>query len=240
MLPDLVVVPLFSKNQYQEFPYNDPLFPGQIKMAVAIANIGLGPMEVAPDSVKVGNCCNADSIINMDDKRFELFQKVYSLKNKKFTSTSIKAGTIYYEKMPGHHHFHVDDWIEMRLIKIINGKRKLMCKGSKVSYCLFTTGMLYEKDSSSIINKIQYGSTMPNYALGEYYGCSLAKQGISVGGYDFYGMMYEGQYLQLPPGFKNGSYILEIEVDPHHWYKESNKKNNTFSMPITLTKQNEQ
>jgi hypothetical protein len=239
LLPDLVVVPLFSKNQYQEFAYNDPMYQRQVKITIAIANIGPGPMEVAPDTAVTGNCCNGDTIKNMDDKRFDLYQKIYSLQKKKFTAVTKKAGTIYYEKMPGHHHFHVDDWIEMRLVTIINGKRTVMCKGSKVSYCLFNTGMLYEKDSSSIINKIQYGADMPNYALGEYYACSLAKQGISVGGYDYYGMMYEGQYLQLPQGFKNGSYFLEIEVDPHHWYKESNKKNNIFSMPITLTKQNE-
>ena len=97
--------------------------------------------------------------------------------------------------------------------------------------------MLYEKDSSSYINNKFYGSAMPNYSLGEYYACSLSKQGISVGGYDYYGMMYEGQYLQLPKGFKNGAYILEIEIDPQHKYIESNKANNVFKMKINLTKQ---
>ena len=62
-------------------------------------------------------------------------------------------------------------------------------------------------------------------------------QGIAVGGYDYYGMMYEGQFLQLPKGLKNGKYILEIEVDPAQTYKESNKTNNVFSMPITLRNQ---
>ncbi|MBC7652421.1 MAG: proprotein convertase P-domain-containing protein [Deinococcales bacterium] len=237
LLPDLVIVPSFTKNQYQEFAYNDPMYPRQLKIAVAIANIGLGPLEVAPDSVLAGNCCNGDSIKNMDAKRFDLYQKIYSLHKNKITFGVKKTGTIYYEKMPGHHHFHVDDWIEMRLVKVVNGKRKLICKGNKVSYCLFTTGMLYEKDSSSIINKIQYGTNMSNYALGEYYACSLSKQGISVGGYDYYGMMYEGQYLQLPQGFKNGSYFLEIEIDPDKKYTESNKSNNTFRMPVTISKQ---
>jgi subtilisin-like proprotein convertase family protein len=236
LLPDLVVVPSFSKNQYQEFAYNDPLYPGQLKVTVAIANIGLGPLEVAPDTTLIGNCCNTDTT-TYSDRRYDLYQKVYTLKKNKFTATTKKAGTIYYEKMPGHHHFHVDDWIEMRLVQIGNGKRKIMCKGAKVSYCLFTTGMLYEKDSSSIINKKQYGTLLPNYALGEYYACSLSKQGISVGGYDYYGMMYEGQFIDLPKGLKKGNYILEIEIDPHHWYKESNKKNNIFSMPVTIAKQ---
>lgn len=62
----------------------------------------------------------------------------------------------------------------------------------------------------------------------------------TIGGYDTYGMLYEGQYLQLPNGLKNGEYILEIEIDPHHWYKESNKANNTFRMKINIQKQNPQ
>ena len=53
---------------------------------------------------------------------------------------------------------------------------------------------------------------MPNFSLGNYFACSLQMQGIAVGGYDYYGMMYEGQFLQLPKGLKNGKYILEIEV----------------------------
>lgn len=64
------------------------------------------------------------------------------------------------------------------------------------------------------------------------------KQGITVGGYDYYGLMYEGQFLQLPKDLKNGDYILEIEIDPQMKYHESNRKNNIFSMPIKIQKQN--
>ena len=237
LLPDLVIMPAFTKSQYVEFANNDPMYPGQLKMAVAIANIGSGPLEVAPDSSLIGNCCGNDTNKVIPNTRYDLFQRIYSKSGKRFTTSSIKTGTIYYENMPGHHHYHVDDWIEMRLVKMINGKRKIMCKGAKVSYCLFTTGMLYEKDNSSLIDGKKYGTSMINYALGEYYACSLAKQGISVGGYDYYGMMYEGQYLQLPKDFKNGKYWLEIEIDPDKKYAESNKKNNIFRMPITISKQ---
>lgn len=236
LLPDLVVIPSFTKNQMQEFASNDSSFPRQLKISVAIANIGLGPLEVAPDTVLTSTCCTNDTT-QYSDKRYNVFQKIYSLNNNKFSSNTKKAGTIYYEKMPGHHHFHVDDWIEMRLVKIINGKRIVITKGSKVSYCLFTTGMLYEKDSNSFINGKMYGTNMNNYGLGDYFACSLSKQGISVGGYDYYGLMYEGQFLNLPKKLKNGKYILEIEIDPHNWYKESNKTNNIFRMPVTINKQ---
>lgn len=78
---------------------------------------------------------------------------------------------------------------------------------------------------------------MPNYGMGVYPSCNFDKQGISVGGYDTYGLMYEGQYLQLPRGLKNGEYWLEIEVDPDHRYLESDIANNIFSMKVNLKKQ---
>ncbi len=239
LLPDLVIVPQFSKTQYEEFAWNDAAYPGELKISVAIANIGLGPLEVGPETTLTGDCCTADTIQNKDERRYALFQKIYSKTGNSFSERKIKTGTIYFDSKPGHNHYHVDDWIEMRLVQQVKGKRVIVCKGQKVSYCLFTTGMLYEKDSSSYINKKIYGRNMPNYALGEYYACSLAKQGISVGGYDYYGMMYEGQFLQLPKGLKNGEYILEIEVDPEHKYKESDESNNIFSMKINIQKQEE-
>jgi hypothetical protein len=237
LLPDLVIVPQFTKTQYHEFEVNDKIYPGQLKVAVAIANIGLGPLEVVPDTLIKGTCCEADTIHEKEEKRYPLYQNIYTKTGNSFSVTKNKAGTIYFESKPGHQHYHVDNWIEMRLIQSVKAKRVIACKGQKVSYCLFTTGMLYEKDSSSLINKTFYGSYIPNFSLGNYFACSLQKQGIAVGGYDYYGMMYEGQYLQLPKGLKSGNYVLEIEIDPHHWYQESNKKNNVFSMPITIAKQ---
>ena len=237
LLPDLVIVPWFSQTQYHEFAANDKIYPGQLKVAVAIANIGLGPLEVVPDTLVEGKCCGADTIPHNDEKRYPLYQNTYIKKGLDFSTLKNKVGTIYFESKPGHQHYHVDNWIEMRLVKKIKGKRIIACKGQKVSYCLFTTGMLYEKDSSSLINKKFYGSQMPNFSLGNYFACSLQMQGIAVGGYDYYGMMYEGQFLQLPKGLKNGEYILEIEVDPARTYKESNKTNNVFSMAVYIIKQ---
>lgn len=232
LLPDLVIVPFFTRTQFQEFAKDDAQYPSQLKISVAIGNIGLGPMEVFPESL--------ESFTNENGKkRYSLLQKIYSLKNGKFSSVNQKSGTIYFEEKPGHQHYHVDDWIEMRLVKIVNGKRQIFAKGAKVSYCLFTNGMLYEKDETSIINKKQYGSNLKNYGLGDYPSCDLMKQGITVGGYDYYGLMYEGQFLQLPKDLKNGDYILEIEIDPQKNYYENNRKNNVFMMPVKITKQND-
>jgi Lysyl oxidase len=88
------------------------------------------------------------------------------------------------------------------------------------------------------VKNIFYGSkNLPNYGLGNFNGCDANIQGISVGGYDTYGMFFEGQYLTLPKGTKNGTYILEIEVDPNKKYMEKDKTNMIFSMEIELKKQ---
>ena len=240
LLPDLIIVPFFTNNQVQEYAWNDKVYPGQLRLAATIANIGYGPMEIAGTkewvcgNKKVDTC---QTCANGKMSRLKVKQRIFS---RSYDSLIIKdqdAGTMYFENMPGHNHYHVDDWVAFRLLKKIKNKNIIIARGQKVSYCLFTTGIFYKRDSLSEINGRHYGEDMPNYGLGNYPTCNVDKQGISVGGYDTYGMLYEGQFLQLPKGLKNGNYILEIEIDPHHWYKESNKKNNIFQKKITISKQ---
>lgn len=240
LLPDLVIIPFFTQNQIQKYAWNDKLYPGQLRLAATIANIGYGPMEIRGTKNWFCGTIKVDSSqICPDGKisRLMVNQKVYSRKNGALADQEFPAGTMYFENKPGHNHYHVDDWVEFRLVKTVNKKKILIAKGSKVSYCLFTTGILYNSDPFSVIDGKQYGENMPNYGLGTYSTCNFDKQGISVGGYDTYGMLYEGQYLDLPKNLKSGNYTLEIEIDPHHWYKESNKKNNIFSMTVNIMKQ---
>jgi hypothetical protein len=241
LLPDLVIVPFFTKNQVQEYAWNDLQYPGQLRLAATIGNIGYGPLEIKGTKEWYCGTQKVDSSQACPDgkmSRLKVKQLIYVKQNDKVIHKEIDAGTMYFENKPGHNHYHVDDWVAFRLIQKIKNKKIVVAKGQKVSYCLFTTGIFYNYDGIGNINGKQYGESMPNYGLGNYPTCNFDKQGISVGGYDTYGMMYEGQYIDLPKGLKNGDYFLEIEIDPHHWYKESNKKNNTFSMPITITRQN--
>ena len=240
LLPDLVIVPFFTKDQVKEYAWNDKMYPGQLRLAATIANIGYGPMEIK--GTKEWFCGNqkvdsSETCPNGKMSRLKVKQRVYSKTGDSLTYKENDAGTMYFENMPGHNHFHVDDWVEFRLIKKIKNKNVIVAKGQKVSYCLFTTGIFLNTDSLSKINGKIYGENMPNYGLGNYPTCNFDKQGISVGGYDTYGMLYEGQYLKLPKGLKSGAYTLEIEIDPHHWYRESNKANNTFSMKVNINKQ---
>jgi hypothetical protein len=151
------------------------------------------------------------------------------------------AGYNYYDAKPGHNHYHVEDWVSFKLQQYIfdnKGKikeKKQIAEGRKETYCLFDSGICTERDGFCNCNDTIYSEkNLHNYGFGTYSGCHAAYQGISVGGYDTYGMMYEGQYLQLPKGLKSGTYFLEIEVDPKHYYLEKEHANNTYVQQVNI------
>ncbi len=248
LLPDLIILPRLTLDQVKEYPWNDPYYPGQLRLAASIANIGEGPMEAFGNNKwYCGGEEVKDSTVICNDEthpRQQIHQRVYKKNGNKIEWQDRIAGTNYFDDKPGHNHYHVDDWVEFRVVKEIKDKkgkvvkRQLVSKGSKVSYCLFDSGICNNGDSLCVLNGKTYGDkNLVNYGLGNYMDCKSLKQGISVGGYDTYGMMYEGQSVSLPKGLKSGDYILEVEVDPTGIYKEKDKSNNTFKMPIHISKQ---
>lgn len=246
LLPDLVILPRFTQTQIREYGKNDPVYPGQLRFAASIANIGDGPLETWGKREWICQGKRVDSTLRCPDgsyARQRIYQRVYQKADTGLVWTDREAGTNYYDNQPGHNHFHVDDWVEFRLVKLMlrKGKppvRKLIAKGRKVSYCLFDSGICNNSDSLCSCNGVVYGEkNLPNYGMGSYSECKAKKQGISVGGYDTYGVMYEGQFIQLPKKLPAGHYQLEIEVDPLGYIKEADRRNNTFSMPIFLSRQ---
>lgn len=245
LLPDLIILKKFTEQQIKEYPKDDPYYAGQLHFAASICNIGDGPMETL--GMNEWYCGNqkVDSLNRCPDgtrARQRIYQRIYSKKGKILTWKDRLAGTNYFDEKPGHNHYHVDDWVEFRLVKktIVRGKTKsvLITKGSKVSYCLFDSGICSNRDSLCTEGGKVFGEkNLTNYGLGSYSDCKSQKQGISVGGYDTYGMLYEGQFIQLPKGLKSGEYILEIEIDPNHIYKEKDRSNNVFRLPVLISKQ---
>ncbi|MDR6808943.1 subtilisin-like proprotein convertase family protein [Dyadobacter sp. BE34] len=248
LLPDLVTLPFFTDNQIKEYPQDDQNYPGQLKLAISIANLGDGPMEVF--GLHEWRC--ADTIVDSttvcpDGKKARqiLYQRIYSLsENKKLSYTDVPTNSNYYDDKPGHNHYHVDDWVEFRLVKVKRGRKgrvkhkEVIAQSSKISYCLFDSGICNDNDNICRFENINYGAgNLANYGLGAYSSCHSSKQGISVGAYDTYGMMYEGQFLTIPKGTRNGDYLVEVELDPLNKVAEKNKANNLLSFPITLRKQ---
>ena len=245
LLPDLIVVPEFTINQVQEYKWDDTYYPGQLRFAATMANVGEGPLEIfgknewfcgtTPAKDSSSSCPNGAHV------RQKIYQNVYYKEGGKLLKKERFAGYNYYDSKPGHNHYHVEDWVAFRLMQYTFDKKgniirkKQIANGSKETYCLFDSGTCTEKDGFCSYNGIIYTEkNLHNYGLGTYSGCHAAYQGISVGGYDTYGMMYEGQYLQLPEGLKSGTYYLEIEIDPKHNYLEKGHSNNVYVQKVDI------
>lgn len=241
LLPDLYILKKFTAEQIKEYPKDDPQYPGQLRFAATIGNIGDGPMETLGMNEWYCGDLKVDSLTKCADGKFarqKIYQRIYSKNGNQLTSKDYLAGTNYFDNEPGHNHYHVDDWVEFRLVKKVGKKSKLVAKSRKISYCLFDSGICSSTNDLCQEKGINYGEkNLKNYGLGNYSDCKSKKQGISVGGYDTYGLLYEGQYIQLPKGLKSGQYFLEIEIDPNHIYREKNTSNNTLRMPILISKQ---
>jgi subtilisin-like proprotein convertase family protein len=240
LLPDLVILKQFTIDQIKEYPWNHFQYPRQLRLAATIANIGDGPIETIGKNEWYCGKSRVDSSIkcpNGEYARQILYQKIYYKKDKNLESKLIPTGTNYFDDKPGHNHFHVDSWVAFRLLKS-NSRKKIIAKGQKVSYCLFDTGICNNEDKLCEVDGVRYGQkNLVNYGLGNFVDCKSGYQGISVGGYDTYGMLYEGQFIELPKNLKSGKYILEIEIDPENKYLEKDKSNNIYHQEVQISKQ---
>ncbi len=248
LLPDLIILPSFTNNQIKEYPPDHPVYPRQLRFAASIANIGNGPLELYGSHEWYCKKTRTDSATKCADgsrPRQQVIQRIYSKSGDSLTSATSKAGFNYYDDKPGHNHYHFDNWVEFRLVKKIAAKGKrpgstiVIAKGRKVSFCLFDYGICNNADSLCAWNGKIYGEkNLENYGFGGYTDCKSGRQGISVGGYDTYGMLYEGQYLELPKGLTSGTYFLQFEIDPEHFIREAERKNNITEFPVTIQLQN--
>ncbi len=242
LLPDLVLLTSITEKNLYYFPENHPEFPSQIRFAASIANFGYGPLETfGKNEWYCGKTrvSGPQSVCSDGSKpRQQLYQRIYRKSEMADTLLydDIPAGTNYFDDKPGHYHYHVDDWVSIELYKkkkllgFINTKKQI-ARGNKVSYCLFDSGICQSTDSICM-DSAGKKPDLKNYGLGNYVTCDSGKQGISVGGYDTYGFMYEGQNLELPKNLPRGYYELQLTIDPNHYYREKNRKNNTFRFKI--------
>ncbi len=247
LLPDLVVLPSYTSGQVLEYAYDHPIYPGQLRFAVAIANLGDGPIETYGKNLwYCDNTQVADSSVICADgthARQHVFQRIYRKEGGRIVYKDRMAGTNYFEDLPGHRHYHNDDWVEFRLVKKEGRKRKVVARvatGRKISFCLFDSGICHESTGLCTVDGVNYGlKTLPNYGMGRYVDCNTpgTRTGISVGAYDAYGMHFEGQHIDLPKGLPSGDYFLELEVDPTRQYREKNRKNNILVVPVKIEKQ---
>ncbi|WP_201984326.1 proprotein convertase P-domain-containing protein [Hymenobacter rubidus] len=245
LLPDLVVSEKILRELHQEYGASDATYPRQIRLAVATANIGWGPMETrGTGRWTCGAQPAKDGRVTCPDgqrARQEIVQVIYRREGDRLASRTRVAGSNYFDERPGHNHYHADAWVDFtlrrRLPRQPDPRRwPVLGKGTKASYCLFDSGNCGEADGVCQNGRGQTvgQGTLPNFGFGHYVDCEAATQGISVGGIDHYGISFEGQAIPIPMGTPNGSYYIVVEVDPLNLYQESDETNNVVAIPIEL------
>jgi len=167
LLPDLIISEKTSMMQWEEYPPGDELFAGELRVAVATANIGYGPMEthgtgvwrmlsqpkLPPQVLASGERPALGP--NGEQPHQDLVQVLYRLTPNGLDTVHRLAGTNYFDEKPGHVHYHADGWVDFSLREIPKALRlkpmdpnyqdprkwKVVGQGEKVSYCLFDTGL---------------------------------------------------------------------------------------------------
>lgn len=243
LLPDLIISESLSSENIFYFGPTHKNYPNELRFAAAMANIGDGPLEIitttnwyCSDEVVAENTICADGSFPTNNVQ----QIIYRMGSEIMHYDTVKSGVMFFDNSPGHNHYHVQNWASFKFLKkrwwTKNPKNwKVIASSNKVSYCLFDNKICTKENKYCYDNGITYDqSCLPNYGLGKYTSCNSRRQGISVGGIDYYGMNYEGQSIELPSDIKPGMYYLFIEVDPNNDYEEKDEDNNCILIPMKI------
>lgn len=239
LLPDIVLVDHITKTEYR---VDTIVGKRQLRFSAAMANVGDGPLEIRGsnrwycDGQQVSGSIVCE---NGFPSRQIVIQNIYSIRNGEFVKDTLEAGTIYYDDNPGHDHYHMDDWVHFYLLKKTKGndpeKWDKIAFTNKISYCLFDTHHCNDKHGNCRIDGKVYGKeNLLNYGFGKYLSCDEGKQGLSVGGVDYYGYNYEGQFMDLPEELPLGEYYIYSIINPASHLKELDYLNNKVLIPVKL------
>lgn len=127
-----------------------------------------------------------------------------------------------FEFHPTHRHVHFGDWAVYRLREYLEGGEvgAIVAEGGKTSFCLLDT--------------LVHDWTLPGTPLARVYTrCGGEEQGISVGWGDLYAKNLYGQNIDVA-GIPQGTYWLEVEVDPENHILESDEGNNLTRIPVDI------
>lgn len=241
LLLDFIILEFFISFQIKEYFWDYLYYLGQFCFVVIIVNIGDGFMEIRGSGCWFCGDQQVEFLVKCLDGSYfwQVFdQWVYFLEDGEMKWKDQVAGFNYYDDKFGYDYFYVDDWVEFCLLKLdfFRGIVDIILLGRKVSYCFFDMGVCNNVDSFCIWQDVVFGQeNFFNYGFGNYVFCYVDCQGISVGGYDIYGLLYEGQFLNLFKGLFDGEYWLEIEIDLFYLFQEKDRINNIFRMLVKLS-----
>ncbi|MBL7814488.1 MAG: proprotein convertase P-domain-containing protein [Saprospiraceae bacterium] len=251
MMPDLVISAMGTAANMWEIAYDSTKGYGMLMFEVRVMNLGEGPLELVgtnkwlcgPDTVADRNvrCREGDETNDSIYPRQIFQQNIYRIKNGQLDKITRTAGTMAYDGHPGHDHYHADYYARFTLLKPIENepdtsKWEQVGAARKASFCLWDMQFCDEENKKCDAKGRFYDErTLPNYGFGTYRSCDdPRRQGISVGGIDWYGLHYDGQNLRLPSTIANGLYFLKLEIDPFNFYEEADETNNVLILPVVF------
>lgn len=255
LLPDLAISEIGTLTNMWEISYDPQKDYGMLMFEVRVMNIGEGPLELVGTDKWL---CGTDTVPNRhircregDETNDSIYprqifeQNIYTLQNGQFGKLTRRAGTMAFDGHPGHEHFHADYYARFTLLKPVENQpdtSKWTPIGSarKASFCLWDMQFCDSENKKCDTHGYFYDEqNLANYGFGTYRSCDdPRRQGISVGGIDWYGLHYDGQNLIIPSGTKNGQYFLKIEIDPYNLYEEADETNNVVILPVVFKYQN--
>lgn len=144
----------------------------------------------------------------------QLYQRIYNLDGSH--EDALMDGQFTFH--PGHGHIHFDGYAVYALrTKTPEGlPGEVIATGGKVSFCL--------------LDITRYSSTAGASAFD---GCGIDRQGISAGWSDVYDSRLPDQFINIAT-VPDGTYFLEVTVDPDNQIVESDETNNTTSIEVTI------
>lgn len=176
-----------------------------LRFDTAAANRGTGPLEIA---------------YRVEPPETNAYQVIHNADGSTTDRFAVAS-----EFHPTHAHFHFESFYVTRLWKYAGGRKvgaKPVTGGTKSGFC--------PEDSGGGSGEGRYGC-LTDYRMGP----SGPEQvvGISAGWYDTYRTHLPDQYLEIT-GVRDGTYLLEVELDPDDNVVESDESDNETCVVIRL------
>lgn len=219
LLPDLVVA------KPAELYVVDRGRRTKLRFSHTTANVGDGPLEIAPD-LTTTNCASkgpdwfdADQYIYRDQNGSGEFERGLAADGADGDPDRRHAGCMYFHAP--HDHYHFRDFAEYNLYREPNAKP--VARSDKVSFCVFD---LRPFQTGLPGSEVYYSFTNCNEKDGTH--------GISVGWADVYSAGTPGQVLDITK-LRRGRYCLVAEADPlDRLVETSPERSNTRRIRIAL------
>jgi Lysyl oxidase len=205
LLPDLRMAPLFGvalQAKHGEL---------RLRFGTLVNNVGDGPLIVRGSRPMNGKMKRLSQLIRQTDNTVR--------------SVAQPDATMYFEPVGVHDHWHVRDFITMRLTALgsTTAPDRL---STKIGFCFYDTTQLPPDERP------------PNAAPMTFTGCGTqssrrVRMGISVGWGDAYEPSYQFQAIDVT-GIAPGKYRLCATVNPQNVWLEKSDANNSYWMDLRI------